>query len=119
MSKLIGFFFVVKMMFQVPKWFDISNFGRFTLLQSCAILVVYAIAVLSIIFMWSIKPLIANIHISKIISKIIHIIMKEWKTKSIRSLKVKLLKLKSLRMRRLWHSLCFGNSFEKCLRLVV
>lgn len=27
-SKLIGFFFVVKMMFQVPKWFGISNFGR-------------------------------------------------------------------------------------------
>ena len=25
-SKLIGFFFVVKMMFQVPKWFGISNY---------------------------------------------------------------------------------------------
>ena len=27
-SKFVGFFFVTKMMFKIPKWFGISNFGR-------------------------------------------------------------------------------------------
>lgn len=27
-SKLIGFFFVTKMMFKIPKWFGISNYER-------------------------------------------------------------------------------------------